>query len=65
MVTTDRGAIRETVTDGRDGFVLPDPEPALLAERVVRLLEDPALLDDFSRAATRCVRGPPHAGSCG
>jgi glycosyltransferase involved in cell wall biosynthesis len=51
VVTTDRGAISETVTDGRDGFVLPDPEPHLLADRVVRLLEDSALYDDFSRAA--------------
>jgi glycosyltransferase involved in cell wall biosynthesis len=51
VVTTDRGAIGETVTDGENGFVLPDPEPRLLAERIIQLLRDRALLDDFSRAA--------------
>ncbi len=51
VVTTDRGAIRETVTDGRNGFVLPDPDPRLLADAVTSLLLDTAILDDFSRSA--------------
>jgi glycosyltransferase involved in cell wall biosynthesis len=51
VVTTNRGAIRETVADGHNGFVLDEPEPQLLAERVLRLLEDDALRAQFGQAA--------------
>jgi glycosyltransferase involved in cell wall biosynthesis len=51
VVTTDRGAIRETVIDGECGFVLPDPEPRELADRMLRLLRDRALHERMSKAA--------------
>lgn len=51
VVTTDRGAIADTVIDGQSGFVLPDPDPEQLAERLLRLLDDRALWDRMSRAA--------------
>jgi glycosyltransferase involved in cell wall biosynthesis len=53
VVTTDRGAIAETVKDGEGGFVLPDPDPEQLAERTCRLLADPALRERMSAAARR------------
>ncbi len=53
IVTTDRGAIRETVVDGQSGFVLDDPEPELLADRVLRLLDDDLLRSQFGQAARR------------
>jgi glycosyltransferase involved in cell wall biosynthesis len=40
VITTDRGTIAETVPDGVSGYVLPDPDPAKLAERMLRLLRD-------------------------
>jgi glycosyltransferase involved in cell wall biosynthesis len=43
VVTTDRGAIRETVVNGETGYVLPEPEPRVLADRVLELLGDPEL----------------------
>jgi glycosyltransferase involved in cell wall biosynthesis len=43
VVATNRGAIAETVEDGRCGYVLPHPEPTLIAERTLRLLADDAL----------------------
>lgn len=49
VVTTDRGAIRETV--GESGFVLDEPRPHALARSVLRLLDDPELLVRQSRAA--------------
>jgi glycosyltransferase involved in cell wall biosynthesis len=52
-VTTDRGAIRETVTDGVSGFVLDDPEPPLLAQRALRLLRDDALRRKLANGARR------------
>lgn len=51
IVTTDRGAIRETVADGESGFVLPHPEPQELAKRILRLVEDVTLRERMSAAA--------------
>ena len=51
VVTTDRGAIRETVIDGQCGFVLPDPDPRELADRMLRLLRDRTLCERMGEAA--------------
>ena len=51
VITTDRGAIAETVVDGECGYVLRDPDPSQLAERMLLLLEDPELRSAMSRAA--------------
>jgi glycosyltransferase involved in cell wall biosynthesis len=51
VVTTNRGAIAETVVDGESGFVLDDPVPEQLAERVLLLLQDNELRERMSVAA--------------
>lgn len=51
VVTTDRGAIAETVLDGVTGYVLPDPDPAALADRVLAILHDDDLRRRMSEAA--------------
>jgi glycosyltransferase involved in cell wall biosynthesis len=51
IVTTDRGAIAETVVDGESGFVLDDPSPARLAARILLLLRDDTLRNRMSAAA--------------
>lgn len=51
VVTTDRGAIAETVVDGESGFVLADPVPEKLASRLLELLHDPERRERMSRAA--------------
>jgi glycosyltransferase involved in cell wall biosynthesis len=51
VVTTDRGAIAETVVDGKTGFVLTDPEPENLAARVALLLDDSHLRRRMGQAA--------------
>jgi glycosyltransferase involved in cell wall biosynthesis len=51
VVTTDQGAIAETVIDGECGFVLDEADPEELADRVLRLLEDPQLRERMGRAA--------------
>jgi len=53
VVTTDRGAIAETVVDGESGFVLRDPVPEELADRLLRLLRDEALRRRMGEAARR------------
>lgn len=50
-VTTDRGAIREIVVDRETGFVLPEPVPAELAERILLMLGEPGLRERMGRAA--------------
>ena len=51
LVTTDRGAIRETVTDGESAFVLTNPDPSELADRVLELLADDDLRERMGSAA--------------
>lgn len=51
VITTDRGTIAETVVDGDSGFVLKDPDPEQLAERMLLLIEDEGLWGRMSRAA--------------
>jgi glycosyltransferase involved in cell wall biosynthesis len=51
VVTTNRGAIAETVIDGESGFVLDDPVPQELADRILALLGDADLRSRVGRAA--------------
>ena len=51
LVTTNRGAINDTVEDGRSGFVVDEPTPQVLARLTTRLLEDRELRDAMGRAA--------------
>jgi glycosyltransferase involved in cell wall biosynthesis len=51
VVTTNRGAIGETVVDGESGFVLDEPDPARLAEHLRLLLADRDLRERMSTAA--------------
>lgn len=58
VITTARGAIPETVVDGECGYVLDDPLPEALAERILTLLERPDLHARMSLAArTRYLDG--------
>lgn len=43
LISTDRGAIAQNVIDGRNGFLLSDPNPEHLAEALRKLLTDPVL----------------------
>jgi glycosyltransferase involved in cell wall biosynthesis len=51
VITTDRGAIAETVIDGESGFVLNGPDPEQLAAGMLRLIRDRALWERMSAAA--------------
>jgi glycosyltransferase involved in cell wall biosynthesis len=51
LVTTNRGAIPETVADGESAFVLAEPDPTELAERILELLDDDDLRERMGRAA--------------
>ena len=53
VVTTDQGAIAETVVHGDSGFVLADASPEGLAEVMLMLIRDGALWSRMSAAARR------------
>jgi glycosyltransferase involved in cell wall biosynthesis len=57
MVATDCGALRDLVDDGGDGFLVPVGDPAALAARLARLVDDPQLRADMgARARARAER---------
>lgn len=49
VIGGDIPAVREVIADGQDGHVVA-PEPTLLAERIARLLADPALRQQMGQA---------------
>lgn len=51
VVATGVGGVQEAVIDGDTGFLIPEDDDALLADRLRRLLEDPALRVTMGGAA--------------
>ena len=51
VVTTDCGGLREAVTDGIEGLVVPVRSPAAMADALASLAADPALRRRMGRAA--------------
>ena len=51
VVTTDVNGLTETVIDGRTGIVVPEHDPAALADALERVLGDPELASRLSREA--------------
>lgn len=52
-VATDVGGSREVVEEGRTGFLVPPESPDLMAERILRLLDDASLRARFGAEAQR------------
>jgi colanic acid/amylovoran biosynthesis glycosyltransferase len=50
VVVTDCAGMREAVTDGVEGFVVPKRDPVGMARALTRLWRDPALRDEMGRA---------------
>ncbi len=51
IVTTDCGGMREAVTDGVEGFVIPARDPDAMADRIKRLAESSELRSKMGQAA--------------
>ena len=56
VVGSNVGGIKETVVDGVTGYLVPPADPAALADRLARMLADPALLRTLGRQARRRAR---------
>jgi glycosyltransferase involved in cell wall biosynthesis len=55
MVATDVGGNREAIIDGETGFIVPAGNPDILADRLLRLLEDPSLGQKMGRAGRQRI----------
>jgi glycosyltransferase involved in cell wall biosynthesis len=53
VVTTDQGAIRDTIVDGETGYLVPKRDPEAIARRVVELLQDRSLRVTMGAAGRR------------
>lgn len=49
VIGGDTPAVREVISDGADGFLVP-PDPTQIADRILTLLADPALAQRMGRA---------------
>ncbi len=56
VIATHHGGIPEAVTHGVDSLLVPERSPQQLAEAILSLLRDPALLVRLSGAASQTVR---------
>lgn len=52
---TDAGGVRELITHGKDGMLVPPKEPEMLADAIAALAGDPALCAALSEAGRRRV----------
>ena len=50
VVSTNVGGPAETIVDGETGYLVPPRDPDAIADRVIRLLSDPALRGRMGRA---------------
>lgn len=55
VVVADAGSVREIMTDGYNGYVVPTHDYQALADRVVQLLTQPGLRQQMSEAAITSV----------
>lgn len=56
VITTDNPGCRETVTDGRNGFLIPVKDPEKLAEAMRKFADDPSLLIEMGEESYRLAQ---------
>jgi len=49
LIVTDVGANKEIIRDGENGFIVPPGNPKILAEKIISLIEDVSLIEEWGR----------------
>ncbi|MGL6193385.1 MAG: glycosyltransferase, partial [Thermoguttaceae bacterium] len=55
IVASDVGGMKEIITDGKNGFLVPADNPEILADRILQLLDSQELRKSFGDAVQRLV----------
>ncbi len=55
VIGSNVGGIKFTVVDGKTGYLVQPKDPAMLAERLAKLLGNPSLLEQFGKLGIRRV----------
>lgn len=56
VIASNVGGIPDIITNGENGFLVPERDPASLAEKIVTLLSDTALAEQFRQAGYDTVQ---------
>jgi glycosyltransferase involved in cell wall biosynthesis len=56
VITCDRGSIKEMITHGENGFIVPPSSPNRIAEKITVLIEDKNLKEKMGRNGRRRVK---------
>jgi glycosyltransferase involved in cell wall biosynthesis len=56
VIGSNVGGIPDIITDGENGFLVPEQEPRVLTEKIIALLYDSILADRFRDAGYRTVK---------
>jgi hypothetical protein len=64
VVVSDGSGMSEVVVDGKHGFVVPQGDTVILADRLVRLLADPAMREALGREARELIESRFTAKLC-
>jgi glycosyltransferase involved in cell wall biosynthesis len=49
IITTDQGCIRESVVDGKNGFIIPKRDAMAVTEKIIYLIENPHQREEMGR----------------
>ena len=56
IISTDKGAIIESVIDGINGYIVPSGDPDAIAERLHKLITEPGLRSAMSVASKKAYQ---------
>lgn len=56
VITTDRGSIKEMITDGQNGFIISPRSPHQIAEKIAILIEDRKLREEMGEKNHKKVK---------
>ncbi len=51
VIVTDMGGPKENLIPGKTGFIVPEGDPAAMAEAILRMAEQPEMLEEMRKAA--------------